>query len=291
MKVAIMADSSSGITQAEAKELGVFIAPVPVFVNEELFFEDLTLTQAQFYEKLQDKNANVSTSQPNPDTVSEMWLKALEEYDGVVYVPISSGLSETGHFLAKMAENDERFRGKVFVADNHRVSITQRQSVMDALKMSKEGKSAKEIHDYLIKSAGESSIYIMVDTLKFLKKSGRLTAAAAAIGTLLKIKPVLQIQGEKLDQFTKVRKVSDAKTAMLGAIQKDFETRFKHIVDAGKMTICVAHTDRLADAEKFKEEILAMFPNVEFTFVNNLSLSVSCHIGPGSLAVACASKY
>ena len=286
-----MADSSSGITQAEAKELGVFIAPVPVFVNEELYFEDLTLTQEQFYEKLKDKNANVSTSQPNPDTVAEMWTNALKEYDGVVYVPISSGLSETGHFLAKMAENDENFRGKVFVADNHRVSITQRQSVMDALKMSKEGKSAKEIHDYLIKTAGETSIYIMVDTLKFLKKSGRLTAAAAAIGTLLKIKPVLQIQGEKLDQFTKVRKVSDAKTAMLNAIKKDFETRFKDIVDAGRMTLSIAHTDRLEDAEKFKQEVQEMFPNVEFTVINNLSLSVSCHIGPGSLAVACASKY
>ncbi len=291
MKVAIMADSSSGITQAEAKELGVFIAPVPVFVNEELFFEDITLTQEQFYEKLKDNTASVSTSQPNPDTVSEMWLKALEEYEGVVYVPISSGLSETGHFLAKVAENDDRFRGKVFVADNHRVSITQRQSVMDAVKLSKEGKSAKEIYDYLMQTAAQSSIYIMVDTLKFLKKSGRLTPAVAAIGTLLKIKPVLQIQGEKLDQFTKVRKVTDAKTAMINAIKKDFETRFKDLVDAGKMTLCVAHTDRLADAEKFRDEIKEAFPNVEFTFVNHLSLSVSCHIGPGALAVACASKY
>ncbi len=291
MKVAIMADSSSGITQAEAKELGVFIAPVPVFVNEELFFEDITLTQEQFYEKLKDNTASVSTSQPNPDTVSEMWLKALEEYEGVVYVPISSGLSETGHFLAKVAENDDRFRGKVFIADNHRVSITQRQSVMDAVKLSKEGKSAKEIYDYLMQTAAQSSIYIMVDTLKFLKKSGRLTPAVAAIGTLLKIKPVLQIQGEKLDQFTKVRKVTDAKTAMINAIKKDFETRFKDLVDAGKMTLCVAHTDRLADAEKFRDEIKEAFPNVEFTFVNHLSLSVSCHIGPGALAVACASKY
>lgn len=286
-----MADSSSGITQAEAKELGVFIAPVPVFINEELFFEDITLTQEQFYEKLKDDSASVSTSQPNPDTVSEMWVNALKEYDGVVYVPISSGLSETGHFLAKVAENDERFNGKVFVADNHRVSITQRQSVMDAVKLSKEGKSAKEIYDYLMKTAGETSIYIMVNTLKFLKKSGRLTPAAAAIGTLLKIKPVLQIQGEKLDQYAKVRKVSDAKKTMLNAIKHDFETRFKDIVASGRMTLCVAHTDNLAEAEIFKNEIKELYPDIEFTFVNHLSLSVASHIGPGALAVACASKY
>ncbi len=290
MKIMLMADSSSGITQKEAKELGVQIAPVPVYINEELFFEDLTLTQEQFYEKLQ-ADASVATSQPNPDTVAEMWEKALETNDAVIYVPISSGLSATGHILAKVAENDERFRGKVFVVDNHRVSITQRQSVLDALKLAKEGKTAQEIYNYMMETAAKSSIYIMVDTLKYLKKGGRLTPAAAAIGTLLKIKPVLQIQGEKLDQFAKVRKVSDAKQTMIAAIKKDLETRFKDLYDAGKMTVAVAHTNSLAEAEKFKEEICEAFPNVEFSVIKPLSLSVSSHIGPGALAIGCISKY
>ena len=290
MKIVLMADSSSGISQKEAKELGVLIAPVPVYINDEQYFEDLTLTQEQFYKKLQE-DANVSTSQPNPDTVAEMWAKALEDNDAVIYVPISSGLSETGHILAKVAENDERFRGKVFVADNHRVSITQRQSVLDALAMAKDGKTAQEIYDYMMETAPKTSIYIMVDTLKYLKKGGRLTPAAAAIGTLLKIKPVLQIQGEKLDQYAKVRKVSDAKRTMMDAIKKDLTTRFKDYTDAGKMTFAIAHTNNLAEAEKFRDEVKAEFPNVEFTVIKPLSLSVASHIGPGALAIGCVSKY
>lgn len=291
MRVAIMADSSSGITQAEAKKLGAFVAPVPVFVNEELFFEDFTMTQEQFYEKLRDNTASVSTSQPNPDTVAEMWDKALKEYDGVIYVPISTGLSETGNFLAQMAANDERFNGKVFVADNHRVSVTQKQSVIDALKMSEEGMSAKDIHAKMMEMASISSIYIMVDTLKFLKKSGRLTAAAAAVGTLLHIKPVLQIQGQKLDQYAKVRKTSDAKVTMINAIKKDLEGRFAEYRAAGKMALFVAHTDCLDEANKFKAEIEAAFPDIPVSYVDPLSLSVSCHIGPGALAIGCAVKY
>lgn len=290
MKIAVMADSSSGITQKEAKEIGAFIAPVPVLIDNDQFFEDLTITQEQFYERLKS-DANVSTSQPNPDTVADMWEKALKEYEAVIYVPISSGLSLTGHNLAAMANSDERFRGKVFVVDNQRVSITQKQSVYDALKMAKEGKSAQEIYDWLMATKMISSIYIMVDTLKYLKKGGRLTPAAAAIGTLLKIKPVLQIQGEKLDQFKKVRKLSDAKAVMIEAIKKDLETRFAEETKAGRMTVAVAHTENFAEAEKFKEEIKAAIPNVEFTFTSPLSLSVSCHIGPGALAVACAIKY
>ena len=290
MKIAFMADSSSGITQKEAKELGVFVAPVPVFINDEMFFEDTTITQEQYYEKLRG-DADVSTSQPNPETVSEMWADLLKEYEAIVYVPISSGLSETGHNLAKLAENDERFNGKVFVVDNHRVSITQRQSVLDGLKMAQEGKTAKEIYEHLMETSMTASIYIMVDTLKFLKKSGRLTPAVAAIGTLLKIKPVLQIQGEKLDQFAKVRKLSDAKTTMINAVKKDLETRFKNEADSGNMIVAVAHTDSLAEAEKFKEEIKKAIPNVEFTVIKPLSLSVASHIGPGALAVGCCYKY
>ena len=290
MKTAVITDSNSGITQNEAKELGIYVAPMPVLIDGELFYEDLTLSQEQFYEKLKS-DASVSTSQPNPLDVGEIWAKALEDNDAVIYIPMSSGLSETCHTLQHYAETEEQFKGKVYVVDNQRISITQRQSVMDSLKMAKEGKSADEIYKYLMDTKMQSSIYIMVDTLKYLKKGGRLTPAVAAIGTLLKIKPVLQIQGQKLDQYAKVRKLVDAKTTMINAIKKDFETRFKDLVAAGKMTLCVAHTENLEEAKKFKEEIQNEFPDVEFTFVNPLSLSVSCHIGPGALAVASVVKY
>lgn len=290
MKTAVITDSNSGITQDEAKELGIYVVPMPVLIDGELFYEDLTLSQEQFYGKLKS-DASVSTSQPNPLDVGEIWAKALEDNDAVIYIPMSSGLSETCHTLQHFAETEEQFKGKVYVVDNQRISITQRQSVMDALKMAKEGKTAEEIYKYLMDTKMQSSIYIMVDTLKYLKKGGRLTPAVAAIGTLLKIKPVLQIQGQKLDQYAKVRKLVDAKTTMINAIKKDFETRFRDLVAAGKMTLCVAHTENLEEAKKFKEEIHNEFPDVEFTFVNPLSLSVSCHIGPGALAVASVVKY
>ncbi len=290
MKVAIITDSNSGITQAEAKELGIFVVPMPVLIDGEIFYEDLTLTQPQFYEKLLG-DVNISTSQPSPVDVGDLWRKVLKDYDSIVHIPMSSGLSETCHTLTHLAESEPDFAGKVFVVDNQRISVTQRQSAIDALNMAKDGKSAKEIHDWLMKTKMQSSIYIMVDTLKYLKKGGRLTPAVAMIGTLLKIKPVLQIQGEKLDQYKKVRKLVDAKTEIINALKHDFETRFKDIVEAGKMTMSIAHTENLPEAEKFREELKATFPKVEFTFINPLSLSVSVHIGPGALAGACAIKY
>ena len=290
MKTAIVTDSNSGITQIEAKELGITVVPMPALIDGDVYYEDLTLTQSQFYEKLEG-DAQVSTSQPNPIDVGEIWDKVLTENDEIVYVPMSSGLSETCHTLQHFAETEERFKDKVFVVDNQRISITQRQSVMDGLKLAKEGKSGKEIAKWLMDTKMQSSIYIMVGTLKYLKKGGRLTPAVAAIGTLLKIKPVLQIQGFKLDQFAKVRKLADAKTTMSNALKNDLQTRFKELAEAGKMTISVAHTNNYEEAEKFKEELKEQFPNIEFTYVDPLSLSVSCHIGPGALACACAIKY
>ena len=289
MRIAIVADSSSGITQAEAKELGVYIAPVPVLIDEDTFYEDLTITQAQYYEKLRSE-ANVSTSQPNPETVREIWRNCLKDNEAVIYVPISSGLSQTCHVLAAVAKEDE-FCGKVFVVDNHRVSVTQKQSVLDALNMAKDGKTAQEIYEYLTETGKYSSIYITVSTLKYLKKSGRLTPAVAAIGTLLKIKPVLQIHGGVLDQYAKVRKMSVATATMIEAVKLDLQTHFKEFADAGKMTIAVAHTDCADEAEKFKSRIMEEFPNVDFSFISPLSLSVASHIGPGALAIACAIKY
>lgn len=290
MKTAIVTDSNSGITQAEAEQLGVSVIPMPVLIDGELYFEDLTLSQEQFYEKLKN-NANVSTSQPNPVDVGELWSKLLKTYDNVICIPMSSGLSETCHTLTHYAESEEQFKGKVFVVDNQRISITQRQSVYDALKMASEGKTAQEIYSYLTETKLQASIYIMVDTLKYLKKGGRLTPAVAAIGTLLKIKPVLQIQGEKLDQYAKVRKVSDAKSTMIKAIDNDLKNRFAELRKDGKMVLHIAHTQNYDEALKFKEEVQATFPDLEVNFVDPLSLSVSCHIGPGALAVACTIKY
>lgn len=290
MKTAIVTDSNSGITQKEAKELGISVVPMPVLIDGQLYYEDLTLTQNQFYEKLKG-DAQVSTSQPNPVDVGELWDNVLKDYDELVYIPMSSGLSETCHTLQHYAESEEKYHGKVYVVDNQRISISQHQSVLDGLKMAKEGKTAKEISEWLMNTKMQSSIYIMVGTLKYLKKGGRLTPAVAAIGTLLKIKPVLQIQGFKLDQFAKVRKLVDAKTVMINAIKKDLDTRFKELAAAGKMTIAVAHTENFDEAEKFKEELMSIFPDIEFTFVDPLSLSVSCHIGPGALAAACTIKY
>lgn len=290
MKVAIITDSNSGITQNEAKKLGIYVIPMPVIIDGELFYEDLTLSQEQFYEKLKG-NANVSTSQPSPQDVGKIWSEALKDHDEVVCIPMSSGLSETCHTLLHYAASKEEFAGKVYVVDNQRISITQRQSVMDALKMSAEGKSGSEIYDYLIETKMQSSIYIMVDTLKYLKKGGRLTPAVAAIGTLLHIKPVLQIQGEKLDQYAKVRKISDAKVTMINAVKKDLEGRFADLRAQGKMILHLAHTQNPEEAKIFASEIQEAFPDLEIVQIDPLSLSVSCHIGPGALAVACSVRY
>lgn len=288
MKIAVVTDSNSGITQDEAKKLGIFVVPMPVLIDGEQFFEDISISQEQFYEKLKS-DAQVSTSQPSAYDVGELWSGILKDYDRIIHIPMSSGLSETCHTLQHLAETE--FSGKVYVIDNQRISITMRQSVLDAIKMVDEGKSAEEISYFLTQTKLQSSIYIMVDTLKYLKKGGRLTPAVAAIGTLLKIKPVLQIQGEKLDQFAKVRKVADAKITMINAIRHDLETRFSQQREQGKMTIAVAHTQSFDEAELFKTELIQEFPDVKFTFINPLSLSVSCHIGPGALAVAASVKY
>ena len=288
MKTAIVTDSNSGITQSDAESLGIKVVPMPVLIDGEQYFEDLTLTQETFYEKLKN-DANVSTSQPSAFDVGELWKSLLTTYDKIVHIPMSSGLSETCHTLTHLAETE--FAGKVYVIDNQRISITMRQSVMDALKMAEEGKTAEEIRDWLMATKMQSSIYIMVNTLKYLKKGGRLTPAVAAIGTLLKIKPVLQIQGFKLDQYAKVRKVADAKVTMIKAIEKDLTERFADLRKQGKLVLDVAHTDNYEEAKIFAAELKEHFPDIESHFIDPLSLSVSCHIGPGALACAVSIKY
>ena len=288
MKTAIVTDSNSGITQKEAKELGIFVVPMPFLIDGEQFFEDISLSQEEFYEKLKS-DAQVSTSQPSAFDVGELWTEILKDYDKIIHIPMSSGLSQTCATLDNLAKTE--YAGKVYVIDNQRISVTQRQSVMDSLAMSREGKTAEEIRDYLLDTKMQASIYIMVDTLKYLKKGGRLTPAVAAIGTLLKIKPVLQIQGYKLDQFAKVRKLADAKKTMISALAKNLDERFADLRKAGKMTVAIAHTENFDEAKVFAEELKIAFPDVEFTYINPLSLSVSCHIGPGALACAACIKY
>lgn len=279
-KVCIITDSNSGITQSESKELGIVVIPMPFYINEVQHFEDIDMTQEEFYEALMDEKTEVSTSQPSPDTIMQTWRENLEEYDEIVHIPMSSGISSSCA-TAMMLAQEEEFEGKVFVVDNQRISVTQRRSVQQAKELAERGYSAKEIHDILFRDKFQSSIYIMVNTLKFLRKGGRLTPAVAAIGTVLRIKPVLQIQGEKLDSYAKVKTLKQAKTTMLKAIRSDFEKRFSD----EEMEIDIAYTYDKAEADKFKEEILREYPNAK-VYMDPLSLSVSCHIGPGALAVA-----
>ena len=278
-KVAIATDSNSGITQAEAQALGIRVLPMPFYINEELFFEDVTLTQEAFYRRLAE-DADISTSQPSPGDVTDLWDQLLEEYDQVVYIPMSSGLSASCETALMLASD---YRGKVFVADNQRISITQRQSVLDALEMSKAGMDGQAILDVLIRERLESSIYITVDTLKYLKKGGRVTAAGAAIGTVLNIKPVLTIQGEKLDAFAKARGWKAAKKIMLDAMERDIAQRF-----AGQeIHLAAAYTCTDEEAREWRGELEARFPGYELR-MDRLSLSVACHIGAGSMAVGCS---
>ena len=279
-KVCIITDSNSGITQSESKELGIVVIPMPFYINEVQHFEDIDMTQEEFYEALMDEKTEVSTSQPSPDTIMQTWRENLEEYDEIVHIPMSSGISSSCA-TAMMLAQEEEFEGKVFVVDNQRISVTQRRSVQQAKELAERGYSAKEIHDILFRDKFQSSIYIMVNTLKYLRKGGRLTPAVAAIGTVLRIKRVLQIQGEKLDSYAKVKTLKQAKTTMLKAIRSDFEKRFSD----EEMEIDIAYTYDKAEADKFKEEILREYPNAK-VYMDPLSLSVSCHIGPGALAVA-----
>ena len=284
MKVAIVTDSNSGITQAQAKEYGVSVIPMPFYINGETYFEDITLTQEQFYQYLQD-DADISTSQPSPATITDLWDELLKTYDEIVHIPMSSGLSGSCQTALMLAQD---YEDKVYVVDNQRISVTMKSSVLDAKAMADKGYSAKEIHKILMDTKFDSSIYIMMDTLKYLKKGGRITPAAAALATLLKIKPILQIQGEKLDAFSKCRTVKKGRHIMLETIVKDAEERFGGM---DNVHLNVVHTQNLAAAEEFRKEVAQIFPiDEEDIPIDVLSLSVSCHIGPGCLAITAEKK-
>lgn len=283
--VAIVTDSNSGITQEKGKEYGIYVLPMPFMINDDTFFEDIDLTQEQFYEKLTG-GAQIGTSQPSPESVMELWDRLLREYDEVVHIPMSSGLSGSCQSAIMLAQD---YDGRVQVVNNQRISVTQRQSCLDAKLLAAKGMNAREIRDFLEADKFNSSIYIMLDTLYYLKKGGRITPAAAAVGTMLKLKPVLQIQGEKLDAFAKARTVNQGKTAMINAIRSDIEKRFGGMTEDKHIWLQIAHTHNEAAAETFKQEIAELFPGYDI-HVDPLSLSVACHIGPGALALACCKK-
>ena len=284
-KIAIVTDSNSGITQDQAKKMGVHVIPMPFYINETMYLEGVTLTQEEFYERLKNDEP-ISTSQPSPAEVCGLWDMLLKENDEIVHIPMSSGLSNSCETAMGLARD---YDGKVQVVDNQRISVTQYQSVVDALALRDAGKSAAEIKEVLEAEKLESSIYITLETLKYLKKGGRITPAAAAIGTVLNLKPVLQIQGEKLDAYAKVRGKKQAKRVMLKAAQEDMQERFAEYKKEGLMCIEGAYTGNPEEAEEFKKEIEAAFPGHEVRMAP-LSLSVACHIGHGALAVACTKK-
>ena len=286
MKIAVVTDSNSGITQTQAKEMGITVLPMPFMIDGETYYEDITLTQEQFYQRLKD-NSDISTSQPTPDSIMKLWDELLKEYDQIVHIPMSAGLSGSCATAMMLAGEDE-YEGKVFVVDNHRISVTQYQSVKDAMMLADMGMDGAQIKKLLEETAADSVIFVTVDTLKYLKKGGRITPAAAALGTLLRIKPVLIILGEKLDSFAKARTMKQAKTLMMNAIQKELDERL-HDSECKDCHLAIAHSDNEEAALEFKKEVEERFPDADI-YLAPLSLSIACHIGPGSLALTATRK-
>ncbi len=280
-RIAFVTDSNSGIGQAEAKALGIHVLPMPFYIDGALYFEDITLTQEAFYEHL-EHDADISTSQPALGDVTALWDELLQDHEEIVHIPMSSGLSGSCQSAAMLAAD---YGGRVQVVDNHRISVTQRQSVCDAMALARRGMRAAEIRAELERRGHESSIYICLETLKYLKKGGRISPAAAAIGTVLGLKPVLQIQGEKLDAYAKVRGKKAARETMIDAIRKDLQTRFAKEWAQGSAQLQLAYTGGQEQAEDWRREVSAAFPGRDLQ-MDPLSLSVACHIGQGALAIA-----
>ena len=284
MRTAIVTDSNSGVSQKEAGKLGIFVLPMPFMIDGETFYEDIDLTQEEFYRKM-EAGADISTSQPSPAAVTELWDRLLKEYDEIVHIPMSSGLSSSCQTARVLAED---YEGKVHVVDNHRISVTQRQSALDARDLAARGFDGGKIREILERTAKDSMIYITVDTLKYLKKGGRITPAAAALGTILRIKPILAIDGGKLDAFSKARTMNQARASMISAIQKDLSEHMKDGA-ARETYLEIAHTNNDELAREFEDQVHELYPNTPI-YTDRLSLSIACHIGPGSLALACTKK-
>lgn len=284
MRIAAATDSNSGITQEQAKQLGVHVLPMPFMIDGQMYYEGVDLTHEEFFRRMEE-GADITTSQPSPGEVTDFWDKLLEEYDAVVYIPMSSGLSGSCQTAMLLAED---YEGKVYVVNNQRISVTQMQSVLDARDLAEKGYTAAQIRDILEETKFDSSIYVTVTTLKYLKKGGRITPAAAMLGTLLQIKPVLTIQGDKLDAFSKARTLKQGKTIMMTALKKDLETRF-HDPQARHTWLEIAYTCSDEMAQEFKEAVAECYPEADICMAP-LSLSIACHIGPGCLALACSGR-
>ena len=280
-KIAIVTDTNSGITQEEAKELGIYLIAMPFFINKNTYYEGITLSQEEFFKKLED-DENISTSQPSPGTVIELWDNLLKDYDYILHIPMSSGLSSSME-TARMLSSD--YEGKVLVVDNKRISVTFRQSILDALYLIEKGLSAKEIQEILEKEALESIIYVTVDTLKYLEKGGRITPAVAALGSIFNIKPVLLIDGGKLDTYKKVRGLKSAQKAMIEAIKNDIENRFK----GTDYLIQTAYSGDLEQGNTWNETVKQAFPEHD-VYNDVLPMSICCHVGPGALGITCVKK-
>lgn len=282
--IAIAVDSNSGITRSEAEQLGIHVLPMPFMIEDEVYYEERDLTPAEFYERM-EAGRQITTSQPTPEEVTSFWDQLLKEYDEIVYIPMSSGLSGSCQTAQLLAQD---YDGRVAVVNNQRISVTQKRSAIDAYDLAgKKGLSAGEIKAFLEADRFHSSIYIMLDTLTYLKKGGRITPAAAALGNILRLKPVLQIQGEKLDAFAKARTASQGKTIMINAVKGDIAERFGGSAD--KVWLYIAHSNNRAGAEAFLEELQTEFSENVFE-IQELPLSIGCHIGPGALALACVQK-
>lgn len=285
-KIAIVTDSNSGLKPSEVEGRDIYIVPMPFLIDGEEYFEGINLDNDGFYEKL-NSGCSVSTSQPSIFSIQNLWDELLKKYDHIIYMPMSSGLSASYENAKKLAEN---YTSKVYVIDNKRISVTLKCAVLDAEKMANDGKSVEEIVDFLNTTSMQSTIYIMVPNLKYLKKGGRLTPAVAMIGTMLNIKPVLTIQGGKLDNYVKVMSIKHAIKAMIKAMRDDMEKRFGDIAKSGKFEVFVAYTFNLDDAKKFASDLESEL-GVKISVIDPLSLSVACHIGPNALAVAGSIRY
>ena len=282
-RIAIMTDSNSGIMPAEASNYGIHVLPMPIIIDGTTYFEGIDITVEEFYQK-QTSGSVITTSQPSPGDVTGMWDRLLQTHDEIVFIPMSSGLSNTCQTALLLAD-EEPYKDRVFVADNHRISVTQALSVLDAKSLAEKGLTAREIRDILEEEAMDATIYIAVDTLEYLKKGGRITAAAATLGTILKIKPVLTIQGDKLDSFAKARGMKSAFRVMVEAVKADITSRLSHLRVQGLLKVGIANTMMDPDKlEEFKEEMKKNFPDMELVYFP-LTMSIGTHVGPGGLGI------
>ena len=282
-RTAIMTDSNCGIMPEEESHYGIHILPMPIIIDGKTYFEGIDITMEEFYQK-QTSGSVITTSQPSPGDVTDMWDLLLKAHDEIVFIPMSSGLSNTCQTALLLAE-DELYKGRVFVVDNHRISVTQALAVLDAKALADEGRTAREIKEILEQEAMDATIYIAVDTPEYLKKGGRITAAAAALGTILKLKPVLTIQGDKLDSYAKARGMKSAFRVMLEALKSDIASRLSHLREKGLLKIGIANT--MMDPDKleiFKAELKKTFPDMELVYFP-LTMSIGTHVGPGGIGI------